>query len=162
MSRRRVVITGVGAICGLGNDAAGNPPGHGQRPRSADAGEHRRRIGRWLIELHVVEVDLTAVHRDPLAGEQARHRHDDLLERGHRRGRPRAHLRHPRLHAVTDAGQDPAGRQPAQRGDLHRRDGRVARHGREDAQPDPQLLGGGQGGGGQRHAGGVEAVLDHP
>ena len=144
------------------HDAPGHPARHGQRPGAAHPGQQRRRLGRRLVELHIVQVHVAPVHRHPLARQQAPHGEEHLLQRGHRRGGPGTHLPHPRLHAVPDARQQPPRGERRQRGQLHRRDRRVAGHGGQDAEPDLHPLRHGQRGRAQAHPGGVEAVLDHP
>lgn len=115
-----------------------------------------------MLESHVAQPHLATLDGDRLTGQQPSDGDDDLLQRCQRRARQHAHLSHPFLHTVTDAGQQPAGGEPAQGGDLHGGDGRVASHGREDAQPHLEPFGDGEGSAGQADSGGVEAVLDEP
>ena len=63
---------------------------------------------------------------------------------------------------MTDAADDAAGSEARERGELHRGERRVPRTSGEDADPDGEPLGAGERGGGERDAGGEEAVLDHP
>jgi SAM-dependent methyltransferase len=102
------------------------------------------------------------VTRHPFPGQEAFDGDDHLFERRDRRGRPRPHLPHPRLHTVADAREDTPRRQPAQCRDLHRRDRRVSGHRREDPDAHLEPFGDGERRCPQRDSRGVEAVLDHP
>ena len=117
---------------------------------------------RRLVESHLVEVNVSAVHRHLFARQQAAHRDERLFERRQRRRGSSAHLLHPALHAVADAREEPARGQRGQRGDLHRGDRRVAGDGGQDADTHAEPFGRRQRRGGQAHAGRVEAVLDDP
>ncbi len=144
------------------HDAVGHTAGDGQRLRAAHAGQHGWHDGGRIGQLHIGEPHLPPGEGDLLAAQQAPNDGDHLFEGGERAGRARADLLHPALHPVPDAGDQAAGCQTGQGGQLHRGDGRVASHCRQDAQTHLEPLGAGEGGGGQRDAGSEEAVLDHP
>jgi hypothetical protein len=115
-----------------------------------------------VVEAHVVEVDVLAVHGHRLPGEQSPHHCGDLFQRRQLRGREGTDLAHPIRHTVADAADQPAGVDPGQRGQLHRGQRRVAEHGREDADTDREVIGGAERDGGRGHPAAQEAVLDNP
>jgi hypothetical protein len=143
-------------------DSVRRPARDLQRLGAAHPGEDRRRIGRWLVEPNVVEVDVSTVDGHRVAAQQRAHGLEDLLQGGQRRGRPHAHLGHPCLDAVPDAGQQPAGTEGVEGGEFHGRHRRRARDRRQDAHTDGEPLGSGDRRRGQAHPGRVEAVLDDP
>jgi hypothetical protein len=111
---------------------------------------------------HAVDGHLLAVHGHRLAGEQAADRHHRLLEQGQLGGGLGADPAHPLGNAVADAGDDPAGVDPREHGQLHCEQGGVAQRDRGDADPDPERAGGGQGQGGGADRAGPSQVLDQP
>ena len=96
------------------------------------------------------------------AGEEGPDPGDRLLQRTHRRARRQAHLADPRRDSVADAGQEPAGVGPLQRGDLHRRSRRVPGDAGHHAEADLDPLGGREGVGRAGEPAVEEVVLGEP
>lgn len=93
------------------------------QPQGARASCRREDLGRGggrPAELHVVQVHVAAVGGHLLTAQQRAQRLDVLAQQRDRRLGARAHLAHPVLHAVADADRQAAGKQPVQRGGLHR------------------------------------------
>ena len=85
-----------------------------------------------------------------------------LAQQGQGGGRPGPDLAHPVLHAVPDAGEQPAREEPVQRRELHGHQGDVAQRHRGQADADAHPLGPRQGRPGRRDRGLLEAVLPQP
>ena len=111
---------------------------------------------------HVAQRHEAAGGVDGLVVQQRARGAHDLLEHHEPVGRARADLAHPRLDAVAEGDLHAAGVQQRERGDLHRRDRRVA-HGRgQQPGADGHALAERQRGRGRGQAAVQEAVLGEP
>jgi hypothetical protein len=94
--------------------------------------------------------------------QQLAHRGRVLAQQRHGRLRADPDLAHPVEDAVTQPRHEPAGEQPGHRGDLHRRQRRVAQRDRQQPDADLQPLAPGQRGRRGGQAALQEAVLPQP
>ena len=142
--------------------AVGHSSGECERFLLLHAGDDGGIDRRRLVQPNGVEMYLTPVERDLVAGEQPFHDGDRLVERRQRRWRAGPHLPIHSWTPVPDPGEETAGRDVGERGDLHRGDRRVPGDRRQDADTDVELVGHRQRGGRKADTGRVEAVLDDP